>query len=243
VSRGAQKNFVDFANDIADKYASEEGKLRFGDDYYKRIVAQAIMFERTRKLISLADWYQTGYLANLVTYALAKVSKEITRHNLDLPWSQIWRTQTISAALETNLLKAAQIALAVFNDPTRVQQNVGEWTKSEACWKKVSEHPFDLTQELVESLESSTSEEKRERASEERAKGKLLGELEKLTILLSLSPSTWDDITNSRRLSVSPIELSILKTLRRDGYVSEKQADKLLALVTRARNEGLSVPE
>lgn len=243
VSRGAQKNFVDFATDVADKFASEEGKLRFGDDYYKRIVVQAIMFERARKVISGADWYQTGYLANLVTYALAKVSKEISAQNLDLPWSQIWRTQSISAALETNLLNAARTALTVFNDPTRVQQNVGEWTKTEACWKKVSEHPFDLTQDLLESLESSTKEEKRERATEERAKGKLLGELEKLKMLLTVSSTSWDEITASSRLSISPVELSIVKTLKRDGYVSEKQADKLLALIARARSEGLSVPE
>lgn len=243
VSRGAQKNFVDFASDVADKYATEEGKQRYGDDYYKRIVAQAIIFERARKIISSADWYQTGYLANLVTYAIAKVSREISKHNLDLPWAQIWRTQVISTALEANLLNAALVALKVFNDPTRVQQNVGEWTKTEACWKKVSDHPLDLTQDFLESLESSTLEEKRERVTEEKAKGKLLGELEKLKMLLSVTSSTWDEITSSNRLSVSPMELSIVKTLRRDGYVSEKQADKLLALIVRARNEGMSIPE
>lgn len=243
VSRGAQKNFLEFATDVADKYASESGKALYGDDFYKKITCQALIFEHAHKAIRSAPWYETGYLANIVTYAMAKVSHELSQKDLDLPWPIIWKSQRISSSLEKALLDAAKIAVDVFNDPTRVQKNVGEWAKLEACWKIVKAAPLMLEPSFLADLDSSSRAERQGKAAEVKETGRLLGELEKLKHLLNIQPSVWEEIENGGRISVSPIEAGILKTLRKDGFLSERQSEKLIGLLQRGRNEGISIPE
>src|SRR6202035_2510271 len=72
VSMGAQKNFLAFSN-----YASEEWEKnpdQFNEEYYKRVVVKAMIFRRTEELVSGQQWYQGGYRANIVAYAVAKLS-------------------------------------------------------------------------------------------------------------------------------------------------------------------------
>lgn len=242
VSRGAQKNFLEFAGEIADKFASESGRAMYGDEFFKQIVCQALIFEHTHKAVRMATWYETGYLANIVTYALAKVAHELKNRNLELSWGTIWRSQTISDGLEKALLDAAVISVGVFNDPTRVQKNISEWAKMEACWKLVRDSNLAIDPEFLETLESATSEERRDRKKVELENGKLLGELEKIKILLSVSSASWEELLASNSISVSPVERSIISGLRRQGFVSERQADKLLAVIQRAKNEGMLFP-
>ena len=77
VSAGAQKNFKAFAALVAEKFAKQPEA--YNEVYYSRLVAQAILFNSVRSAISKADWYESGYLANLTAYAISKLSLEISR--------------------------------------------------------------------------------------------------------------------------------------------------------------------
>lgn len=71
VSQGAQKNFLSFS-----AFAAEEWNRRsdqFNDDYFKRLVGKALLFRKTEKIVSEQPWYQGGYRANIITYALSKL--------------------------------------------------------------------------------------------------------------------------------------------------------------------------
>lgn len=241
VSKGAQKNFIDFANEVADKFANESGKELYGDDFYKRVVGQAIIFDTTHKAVQKADWYETGYLANIVAFAVSRISSEITSLKMEINWNNIWKVQTLSPAFVKSLVDTARIMRDVLNDPTRPQKNVSEWAKTEACWRLARAKPIQLDPEFISELGAVTADLKREKLKSEKAMGQALGEMEKLKFLISLDPKIWDELSSNGRLSISPIEAGVIRTLKKDGYVSEKQADKLLELIERARLEGFKI--
>jgi hypothetical protein len=240
VSRGAQKNFAEFAKDTAAAYSTESGQSLFEDDYFKQIVVKAIIYKTLRSAVLKSDWYEKGYLANIVAYAISKLSHALESKNLDLNWQKIWRNQSISEALVGTLLESSKSVLAVLTDDDRPQKNISEWAKSEQCWVQAKKTPLILTTELLEELVEVTEVDKRDTKKQRVESGKLLTELEKLTFLLSFPSVHWDEIQESNRISMSPKERDILK-LQRSGNVvlTVAQADVLLRLITRAKSEGV----
>ena len=72
VSEGAQKNFKRFMVSV-----KERGNFVPDEKYYQLLVAKAIMYRRTEKLVSEQKY--GGYRANIVTYTLALIHSESTR--------------------------------------------------------------------------------------------------------------------------------------------------------------------
>ena len=142
VSAGAQKNFKAFAALVAEKYASQPEA--FNETYYKRLVAKAILFNAVRTAISKADWYEAGYLANLTTYAIAKLSYEISQDPRAEPFDllRIWQAQSVGSATLNEAVTLAQLVLKVLTGPDRLVVNITEWAKRESAWTrlKVVEH-------------------------------------------------------------------------------------------------------
>jgi hypothetical protein len=71
VSRGAQKNFAEFAKDIGETWSKNDAK--FDELWYRRLISKAIVFRWLETEIPKQPWYEGGYRANIVTYAMAKV--------------------------------------------------------------------------------------------------------------------------------------------------------------------------
>ena len=239
VSKGAQKNFIEFANVVADKFASPEGKAQFADDFYKRCVGQAIIFHATHKGVRSSVWYESGFLANIVTYAIARLSFELDKLKLQPDWSQIWRMGEIPEAFVVVLVDVAELMSTVLNDPTRPQKNVSEWAKMEACWSQAKLTPITLPSDWIESLSEANREAKLEQRKEEKAKGKVLDELEVIQRLSAIPGDVWDELLSSPRLSVSPIQQDIVKLFRRGSIPSKKQMVKVSELLDRAKEEAL----
>ena len=109
MSAGAQKNFKAFASLVADQYAKQPEA--FNENYYRRLVAKAILFNSVRTAISKAEWYESGYLANLTAYAVAKLSLEISRNpraaSFDL--IRIWENQAVGEAMLTEAVTIARL--------------------------------------------------------------------------------------------------------------------------------------
>lgn len=237
VSRGAQKNFITFANEIAEKYlASPE---LFADDFYKRIVGQAILYNSVRKAVMQSPWYESGYLANIVAYAIARLSYELEKKNLEPDWNEVWKLASVDPLLISSTVEIARKMKSVLTSESRLQQNVSEWAKLDKAWEAAKAEKVELSADLISSLSRVTATEKRARVREERERGGALGEIENLVKLQSIPIYVWDEITTAKSFSVSPAELGILKVLGEGKALSSLQQQKLLDLLERAKLNGI----
>lgn len=141
VSEGAQKNFRRFTIRVS----QQKGKLP-DEQYYHNLIAKAIMFRRTEKLVSQQQY--GGYRANIVTYTLAFLSYK-TAQRIDL--ERIWKEQALTEALEKEIVEVSRfIQQTIVNPPGGA--NVGEWCKKEKCWKEIREHEYEISKELADEL-------------------------------------------------------------------------------------------
>lgn len=141
VSEGAQKNFKKFTIRL-----SEHNSFLPDDKYYQRLIAKAILFRRTEKLVQ-AQLYG-GYRANIVTYTLAFLSHK-TAQRLDL--ETIWKTQSLTPALEENIKNVSKIVHEMITNPPG-GANIGEWCKKSNCWELVKEQQYTITKALENEL-------------------------------------------------------------------------------------------
>lgn len=150
VSKGAQKNFGEFAKVIGAKWGKDG--TSFDEVWYRRLISKAIIFRRTEELVSAASWYQGGYRANIVTYAIAKLVHDVEKKQRVLNLEAIWRQQGTPSNLDDALLVAAEAAQSVILSPPPGLKNMSEWAKKQACWKALSDRAVQYSQELKDLL-------------------------------------------------------------------------------------------
>ena len=133
VSEGAQKNFKKFTMRLA-----ERGNYVPDAKYYERLIAKAILFRRTEKLV------QQQQYGNIVTYTIAYLS-HVTGQRIDL--DAIWRNQSLTPALEENIVEVSKFVQRMIVNPPG-GANVGEWCKKQQCWNAIKEYSYDITETL-----------------------------------------------------------------------------------------------
>lgn len=99
-------------------------------EYFRRLVAKAILFSRIRELIQKQRF--GGYLAQTTAHALALVRDILGEMDLDL----IWGLQELPEALAEVIPEVAGWVREVLVSPPD-SANVTEWCKKEACWDRV----------------------------------------------------------------------------------------------------------
>lgn len=152
VSLGAQKNFTSFAKNIGSRWG-EEG-FAFDETWYKRLIAKAIIFRATERLVSGASgrWYEGGYRANIVTYGIAKLVQIAASQRKTIDLDRIWRHQSIPKSLELALDGACCEAQDVILNPVAGLRHIGEWAKKPACWKALQERKLSYPSEFNDIL-------------------------------------------------------------------------------------------
>jgi AIPR protein len=127
VSLGAQKCFQAWTGDVLAAQTALPN-----EHYFRDMVAKAILFEQARKHIQ--RWNPSaGYLANVTTYTLARLSMDI---DTDAVLLEAWRQQKLPADLiEPIRWLSQQIRQILLLAPE--SGNVTEWSKKEDCWKRV----------------------------------------------------------------------------------------------------------
>jgi hypothetical protein len=146
VSRGAQKNFTIFMAHLG------ETPIKPQEEYFNRLIAKAILWKRTERLVTelKGDGRFVGYRANVVAYAIAKLS-HASAQRLDL--DAIWASQRLTEATESALVELANLAWDVLVNEAPEGANVTEWAKQERCWRALRDQawslPADLASELV----------------------------------------------------------------------------------------------
>ena len=168
VSRGAQKNFAEFAKDIGEAWARSDAK--YDELWFKRLISKAIIFRWLETAVPKQPWYEGGYRANIVTYAMAKVIHDANREKQVLDLDMIWRRQSVPDALQRALILAAAEAHDIITRPPAGVRNMSEWAKQQACWNGLKgrvlqyEDDFETCLTLVDTARAAKRDEKSRKA-------------------------------------------------------------------------------
>ena len=132
VSLGAQKNFERFMSGLTDANGEETQVLDVAA--YKHMIAKAIIFKATHKLVRPMF---AAFQANITAYTVSVLSKKVG-DRLDL--DRIWQEQDISERLREQL----QVWAREVNDTLHASANgrmISEWAKKTECWEAVQAAP------------------------------------------------------------------------------------------------------
>lgn len=131
VSKGAQKCYLDFLDRL-----EARGNFVPEEDYFRRVIARAILFRETDRIVARQDF--GGYKANITTYTVALFSfLSEKRIDLDL----IWAEQTVRPQLADYLERlSAHVQSRIM--ATAGSRNISEWCKQPKCWEDLKEFGY-----------------------------------------------------------------------------------------------------
>ncbi|UKA55496.1 AIPR family protein [Arthrobacter sp. FW305-BF8] len=240
VSRGSQKNFSAFAANVANKWDKDEAQ--FNDEYFKHAVAKAILFNSVRAAVLKAEWYTTGYLANIVSYAVAKLAYEVQVQGkgkvLDL--DRIWLSQAVPVEVLSYATELAKAARGVLTHDDKPVVNVTEWAKKEQCWTDVKSESVPAPAEFLATLLDPFKVV--EKAKTARMNQKIDSSISAQIEALNVGGETWlrvADFGKEHRI-LSPNELSLVSKFSNGAYAvpTESQAAKLMTFLQRVEENG-----
>jgi hypothetical protein len=241
VSRGAQKNFAAFALQLGRDWPKQSDE--YNEEFYRQAIAKAIIFRETEKLVAEQEWYQGGYRANVVAYAIAKLAYDVGRADRAVDFGRVWRDQTVATRLRSALTVAATCVHDVIIDPPSTLRNVTEWAKQQACWNRTAElsvaWPVDWKEELLTKEEE--GDQRRTAVSEQR----VLNGIEAQTAVYQAGAQAWAQVLewgNARHLLTSK-DSGILEVCAAmpEKLPSEKQSVAALTILRRLEGEGYPV--
>ncbi|WBU61089.1 AIPR family protein [Paracoccus albus] len=240
VSLGAQKNFAEFAKHIGKRWGSEGAA--FDELWYRRMIAKTIIFRATEKLVSGAEWYEGGYRANIVTYAIAKLVHDAEEREMVVDLDAVWRYQDVTPDLKAALLVAAAEAQDVITHPPEGVRNFSEWAKKQACWKGLEDRELSYPEEFDRVLIS--PDLANERAREARADKAVETSVEAELEVHRLGAAFWAEARNwaRERGLLSPRENGVLETCAAipSKMPSDKQCAIAMSALKKLQDEGFS---
>jgi len=238
VSKGAQKNFAEFAKIVGDEWAKRSDG--FNELFYKHSIAKAIVFRAVEKLVTEQPWYEGGYRANIVAYAIAKMAHSAGDHKVAVDFDTIWQQQAISEAMHAALVIAAKQANEVLLSAPAGVRNVTEWAKQKACWKRMREEDVEWPAMWLAELVPAGEQKDAKRAAVKEQK--VLNGIEAQAAVLHAGAGLWRDAREwgaGRRL-LSPTELGVLDVAAAipDKVPSEKQSMVAIQALKKLQSEG-----
>jgi hypothetical protein len=247
VSQGAQKSFLAFSTLASEDWIRNSDQ--FNDDYFKRLVGKALLFQATEKLVAEQSWYQGGYRANIVAYSVSKLSQMIEDqlNALVLDFRQLWAQQLVPKALLSILQQIAKAMFDIIVTPEAGLQNVTEWCKKEICWKRARAVEVDIS--LAKKLESLLIGKEEDRDAQRNSKNdrRIDNGIENQRFVLGLGPSYWSKARKwaTEQAITNPDEDGILAvaTAIPRKIPTEKQSWRLIQIKDKLENEGFPKPE
>ncbi len=240
VNLGAQKNFRAFAEWIEELWKVSD--TDFSEEYFRRVVAKAILWKSTERLVSRQNWYNKGYRGQIVAYTIAKLSLLIGSKDRGkvLDFRTIWNRQRISASLECQLSMISEAVFAVIVDPDRGIENVTEWCKKKLCWEKVESLDISLLPEFMAEL--ADKNESVVAAKDAKVMQKTDDGIEAQKTVVDMGAIYWQKLINwgVERSLLTPDEESVVKIAARipNKIPSDKQSLWLLEIKAKVEAEG-----
>lgn len=244
VSLGAQKNFREFAEFIGKEW--EKNDTVFNEEFFRRLVAKAIIFKQTERIVARQDWYHGDWRAQTVTYTIAKLSHLIdqTGRRRTADFRAIWNRQGLSCEMENQLESIVQAVHKVLSTDGDFK-NIGEWCKKEACWKQVQDIDISLSKGMYAEL--IRPEEEEAILSEARSQQKIDNSITAQTAVINLGPEYWQELSEWAR-SNTVVTAEDEKLLRLACSIPRKipnsrQGELLLTIKERFESDGFPKQE
>lgn len=183
-------------------------------------------------------WYQGGYRANIVAYAIAKTAHDVAKRDRAVNFEDVWRRQALGSALAEALTVAAEAVHGVLVDPPSGISNVTEWAKKQACWKRVSELDVAWPPPFLDDLLS--ADERREAARRGRGEQRILNDVEAQIAVVNAGPAFWAGVLawGRERDLLTPTEAGVLGAVAAGRAPTEKQAARVIEALKKLQSEG-----
>lgn len=183
----------------------EENSSTVNEQYFRDLVAKAIIFKETERLVSNLAWYKEvkAYRANIVTYTIAILTNYAKSKKLNINLKEIWNKQHVYEEL---LNQCVVTSKEVYNFLTgeREVQNVTEWAKKEKCWKNAQKHEWTILNEFDKTLIVPIKEKKNEIN---------LTTVDSMNFVIEKKPEIWFEMNEwgKRFLYLTPKESGLLE--------------------------------
>jgi hypothetical protein len=235
VSQGAQKNFMQFAIQVTRIWEKDPNEINAL--FYRECIGKAIIYNSVRKRIMGLPWYQTGYLANITAYSVARFALALQENSKELDFELIWQKQIFPAKMESAIDRIAfEVHKVLLAAPGN--GNVTEWAKTAYCWDLVSKVKFEFTDEELGLLVRPNS--RKLEAHDAKKIQKLDSGIVDQTYVVELGQEYWDRFLGSER-AVSVLtekELSIARLIASGKIPTELQSQIIMAGRARALANG-----
>jgi hypothetical protein len=224
VCLGAEKNFMKFAERMED-----HGEPVLDENYFKQIVAKALLFRTAEKLFSVQEL--EGYRANSVAYAVAWMAERSGRR-IDL--SRIWQEQRLSPAL-CDALKL--VCKAAHEHITGQVGNPGEASKKDECWEAFRRKNIEVDEAWGKELSDTAfnvinTEEDAQAREWERVRHQFLNDDRSICGLEALTGKNW--MPSRRRELVSSYAECSWDKLRSKQGIGLKKSRGLVEIFSAA---------
>ena len=242
MSRGAQKCFLEFAEDVNRVW--EKSEDQFNEGYFHTAMAKAIVFRETDRLVGQSDWYRAdrGYKANIVTYAIAwLVNYMKVERNQAIDFQVIWNRQELPEELAVALVTVARHVVSAIKDTPEGVRNVSEFAKQQQCWAKVAKLKIPLPGDL-NSVAIGLDEVKR-REKDHVATGRIDRQIDFESDLVALQPrmSEIREFAKARRLLSPRSSRALDKAERLNLPMSKAETNALRQLFKTLEEKGLDL--
>lgn len=240
VSLGAQKNFLIFSRYAEPEWTRDSDQ--FNERYFRDVIARMILFNRTEEIVSNEPWYEGGYRANIVAYAMARLSLLISAEfrDMSLDFSKIWNRQALSEVLESQIRIISKAVAEVITSPESGFSNVTEWAKKQLCWQRATKLSIPIVDGFEKELTLKLYAASEKKASREEQK--VLSGIERQALVFELGGPFWARLIawGQPRMFFTPDEMSILSVGAGipNKIPSDKQSWRLVDLKQRAEGEG-----
>ena len=233
VSLGAQKNFAAFARRVGQAWKKRPDD--FNEAWYREVIAKALVFRTTERIVSAQPWYQGGFRANIVAYAIARIGHQAASKGRAVDYEAIWRKQALGSVLSETIAVVAERMHAVLIEPPEGLRNVTEWAKKQACWSRAEKIPVEWPRGFDGEL---ISREDRERAARSaRGDQKVLNGIEAQMAVVRAGGEFWARVLawGMEQRLLSPKERGVLQVSTRVPRQVPTEAQSLLLMKTLAR--------
>lgn len=244
VSKGAQSNFMRFAEIIDDNWTKSE--IQFNEKYFKDSVALAILFKHTEWVVSHQPWFEQGYRANIVTYSIALLHRLIRLQfpDADLDLQIIWNRQQIPDIITNELVKITEFVFRTITDPKRSTINVTQWCKRDTCWDNVKNCSIKLSPDLERLLIG--NEDKKAIEREAKKDQKFISDIEAQKKVIEMGADFWEKVdffVRDKKINITADQQKALKYAMRIPvqFPSAYQSLQLISLLEEAKANGLKV--
>ena len=207
-------------------------------------MCKVLIFRSLEKLVSQQEWYQGGYRRNVVTYALAKLMRNLSAKGKRINYQKIWSIQSLPEEMNDCLIDLSFKAYEhLVNPPVGMPLNITEYAKRDDCWELFKDSEFDLPSDSSKFLISKSKET--EIIKEGEKKQKFINEVDVQKQVIELGGPFWAKVLefSSQNNLLTQRDWSLLNSataIPRKVPSLERDYKMLMKLLDRARKKGFN---